>query len=104
MQECEVIFARALSRAEDLEIVNEARLHDEVIVTHDLDYGHLLAFSGQPKPSIIIFRTRNTKPGYMFERLKSSWIEVEKPLTAGTIVVLEDASLRIRNLPVSQFD
>jgi len=34
-------------RANDVAIIEEARAKSEVIVTHDLDYGHLLAFSGE---------------------------------------------------------
>ena len=40
-----------MSRATDSEIVAEARRTGEVIITHDLDYGHLLAFSGEQAPS-----------------------------------------------------
>jgi predicted nuclease of predicted toxin-antitoxin system len=49
-----------LERAEDPGIIAAARAGGEIIVTHDLDYGHLLAFSGEAGPSVIIFRVRNT--------------------------------------------
>lgn len=91
-----------LSQADDAAIVEEARRNKEVIVTHDLDYGHLLAFSGEPAPSVIIFRLRNTHPDDLFARIMSTWSEIEKPLFGGAIVVLEDAALRIRRLPISQ--
>jgi predicted nuclease of predicted toxin-antitoxin system len=58
-----------LERAEDPEIIAAARAGGEVIVTHDLDYGHLLAFSGEAGPSVIIFRVRNTHPDTSFEQL-----------------------------------
>jgi hypothetical protein len=44
----------------DTEIIKAAKSADEVIVTHDLDYGHLLAFSGEAAPSVIMFRRRFT--------------------------------------------
>jgi len=50
------------SKASDLEIVIEAKSNKEVIITHDLDYGHLLTFSGEKEPSVIIFRLRNSHP------------------------------------------
>src|SRR5439155_12530381 len=43
-----------LGRAPDEAIVQEARANGEVILTNDLDYGHLLAFSGLETPSVVI--------------------------------------------------
>ena len=91
----------AMSRASDTVILEEAKRNNEIIVTHDLDYGHLLAFSGEPAPSVIIFRLRNTHPDHLFARIADSWHEIEESLRNGAIVTLEDATLRIRSLPVS---
>lgn len=49
-----------------------------------------------------IFRLRNTHPDKLFARIMERWPEVEKPLLRGAIVVLEDAALRIRQLPIIQ--
>jgi predicted nuclease of predicted toxin-antitoxin system len=40
-----------LAEAADSVIVEIAKANGEVILTHDLDYGHLLAFSGDDRPS-----------------------------------------------------
>jgi len=42
---CRHVSDIGFSRAKDTEIVAEAKQTGEVIMTHDLDYGHLLAFS-----------------------------------------------------------
>jgi predicted nuclease of predicted toxin-antitoxin system len=89
-----------LERAEDPEIINAAKAGGEVIVTHDLDYGHFLAFSGQAAPSVIIFRVRNTHPEALLRRLAECWADIEEPLRCGAIVTVEDAAVRIRLLPV----
>ena len=89
-----------LARAEDIEIVAEAKQKQEIILTHDLDYGNLLAFSGESVPSVIIFRLRNTQPKNMFIRLVNTWSKIQLPLIKGAIVILEDATLRIRELPI----
>jgi len=91
-----------MDRASDAAIMEEARRNKEIIVTHDLDYGHLLAFSGEPTPSVIIFRLRNTHPKNLFVQIIGGWPEMEKPLLEGPIVVLEDTALRIRRLPITQ--
>lgn len=80
----------------------EARVHQEVIITHDLDYGHLLALSGESAPSVMIFRLRNTHPDNLFAQMMRVWAEIEGPLQRGAIVVLEDAALRVRPLPIHQ--
>ena len=89
-----------LARAEDIDIVAEAKEKQEIILTHDLDYGNLLAFSGELVPSVIIFRLRNTQPKNMFIRLINTWPKIQLPLIKGAIVILEDATLRIRELPI----
>jgi len=43
-----------LGEATDSTIVEIAKANGEVILTHDLDYGHLLAFSGDARPSVVI--------------------------------------------------
>lgn len=85
-----------MSRADDMEIVQEARRSQETIVTHDLDYGGLVNFLGERFPSVVIFRMRNTHPDNLLARLTGAWHRIEKALEEGAIVVLEDASLRIR--------
>lgn len=89
-----------MAQASDIAIMGEARGNEEIIVTHDLDYGHLLAFSGEPVPSVIIFRLRNTHPDNLFARIVGTWPEIEKPLLGGAIVALEDATFRVRRLPI----
>jgi predicted nuclease of predicted toxin-antitoxin system len=89
-----------MSRSTDAEIVAEARKTGEVIMTHDLDYGHLLAFSGEQSPSVIILRLRDLRTDEIMSRLDAVWKEIEGALADGSIVSLSDKSLRIRKLPI----
>ncbi len=41
-----------MSRASDAAILAEAVSRAECVITHDLDYGQLLAFSGHSAPSV----------------------------------------------------
>jgi len=97
---CRHVGDIGMARASDAAIVEEARASGEIIVTHDLDYGHLLAFSGEESPSVIILRIRNTHPENLSARLISIFPGIEEPLLRGAIVVLEDAAVRIRRLPI----
>lgn len=90
-----------LGTAPDTAMVEEARRAGEIILTHDLDYGHILAFSGFRSPSVVIFRTESTHSAHLAERLLREWPEIAAPLGEGAIVVIEDAALRIRRLPIN---
>jgi predicted nuclease of predicted toxin-antitoxin system len=49
------------NRTSDESILEIARQNDEIIITHDLDFGTSLAFSGLNKPSVILFRIHHNK-------------------------------------------
>lgn len=89
-----------MAAADDRRITQEAQTQHEIIVTHDLDYGTLLAFSEKVSPSVIIFRLHNVHPQHLFSRMMHVWSEIAEPLSEGALVVIEDAVLRIRKLPI----
>jgi predicted nuclease of predicted toxin-antitoxin system len=97
---CRHVADIGMSRAKDLEIVAEAKRTGETILTHDLDYGHLLAFSGESAPSVVILRLRDLRTEEIMSRLDAVWGDIESPLLEGAIVSLSDKSLRIRALPI----
>ena len=97
---CRHVGDIGMSRAKDAEIVAEAKRTREVIMTHDLDYGHLLAFSGEKAPSVIILRLRDLRTDEILSRIDAIWKDIEHPLLEGAIVSLSDKSLRIRTLPI----
>jgi len=97
---CRHVGDIGMSRAKDIEIVTEAKRTNEVILTHDLDYGHLLAFSGEKAPSVIILRLRDLRSDDVISRMEAVWTDIERPLLDGAIVSLSDKSLRIRTLPI----
>lgn len=100
--DCRHVGDIGMAQASDLAITENARTSGEVILTHDLDYGYLLAFSGESVPSVVIFRLRDTHPKNLFARLTGTWHEIEKPLLEGAIVVMEDSAFRIRGLPITR--
>jgi predicted nuclease of predicted toxin-antitoxin system len=98
--DCRHVDDIGMAQVSDLIIMKEARENREIIVTHDLDYGDLLAFSGETNPSVIIFRIRNTHVDNLFKQIVEAWGEIERPLTEGAVITFEDAALRIRKLPI----
>ena len=97
---CRHVGDIGMSRAKDVDIVSEAKRTGETIITHDLDYGHLLAFSGESAPSVIILRLRDLRTAEVITRIDAVWGDIESPLLKGAVVSLSDKSLRIRTLPI----
>ena len=95
---------RGLARALDEEIVEHARARGEVIVTNDLDYGRILAFSGASGPSVVTLRLRDTHPERLFARLQQVLPALEERLAAGCVATVEDSTVRVRVLPVTAGD
>jgi predicted nuclease of predicted toxin-antitoxin system len=56
------LHQEGLDRLSDSEILKQARLVGSILLTHDLDFGDLLAASEAELPSVIIFRLRNMRP------------------------------------------
>lgn len=86
--------------APDSEILELARQRDAVVITQDLDFSALLALSGYDRPSLITLRLTNTDPYLVSERLKQVLGQVEQRLNEGCAVTVDDANIRIRNLPI----
>ncbi len=93
-----------MAHANDATIVAEAKSRGECVITHDLDYGQLLAFSGDSAPSVLIFRLRRADTKLMHERMTAAWGEIEEGLTSGAVVVIEEAATRIHRLPIAKHE
>ena len=91
-----------MAKSQYAAILVEAQSRGECIITHDLDYGQLLAFSGDSTPSVLIFRLRRVDIPQLFERIHATWSEIEEPLASGAVVIIEEVAIRVRRLPVSK--
>ena len=92
---------RGLQSGENETIFELARVEGRVLVSADTDIGTMLALSGARTPSVVPFR-RGTgcKPETQAAILLSNLPKVKEALEAGSVVVLEDARIRIRRLPI----
>lgn len=98
---CRLVTEAGDPRMDDTEILELARENDEVILTHDLDFGTLLAFSKYNKPSVIIFRIEKINSRIFYQLIADNWETIEGPLSQGAIVIIEPHSVRIRSLPIT---
>ena len=82
------------------EIIAKAKKEDRIVLTCDLDFGDILAASGDSNPSVIIFRLENETPINVNKRLAQVLQESSRALEAGAIVLVEEARHRVRSLPI----
>lgn len=89
-----------MAKSRDREILEYAAKNDMVVLTADLDFGDILAFTGYNKPSVTIFRLKDPSPDHVNSLLLSAISHIKDSLDKGSIVVIDDYRIRIRELPV----
>jgi len=88
-----------MARAHDQAIVELARLQTRIILTHDLDFGALMAASGRQLPSVIIFRLGDMRPLNVAKYLELLLIHYADDLMVGAILSVNEQRVRVRRLP-----
>ena len=86
----------------DFKICDLAALTNEIILTHDTDFGTILALSGANKPSVILFRWQIITLITVFQFLEKYLIELENDLNEGCLIAVDDNKMRIRLLPLKK--
>lgn len=89
-----------LHRLPDDAIFEKAFREQRIILTFDLDFGEILACSGDKHISVILFRLLNTRTPHVIDRLKKVLEDTADALQEGAIVVVEESRHRIRRLPI----
>ena len=86
--------------ASDAEIMGYARTHDYVVLTHDLDFGTILAATQGDKPSVVQIRADDIAPEAIGSRLISAVRQVEAELESGALLTVDPNRARLRILPL----
>ena len=90
-----------LAHASDDEILDHALGNDRVIISHDTDFGSLLAFRRLSAPSFILMRSSDPLTvEQQAELILANLVSVREDLNAGAIVVFARGHLRSRRLPL----
>jgi predicted nuclease of predicted toxin-antitoxin system len=99
----DAVYVRSLglSRAPDEIVFERAAAESRVVVSADTDFGTLLALTNARSPSVLLLRRGTPRRGAPVAALLSRVLpDVQEPLTAGAVVVIDLGRVRVRTLPV----
>lgn len=88
------------ANAPDQIILKWAREHGYVIITHDLDFGAILAATRASIPSVIQFRTQNIFPEFLEDLAIKALQQYQSLLEQGALIVVDTHKARARILPL----
>jgi predicted nuclease of predicted toxin-antitoxin system len=98
--DCVHLTEQGLERLPDTQIIAKAAAERRIVLTHDLDFGRLLALSGLAGPSIITFRLSDMRPSNVLNRLLNTLDAFGADLEKGAALVITDRGIRRRTLPI----
>jgi predicted nuclease of predicted toxin-antitoxin system len=88
------------ANASDREIMTWAKNNDYVIVTHDLDFGTILAIYRETAPSVIQIRTQDLLAADFSVLLIDVLRRFTKELKSGALITVEPNRSKVRILPI----
>ena len=91
---------QGLRELPDEEILSKARSENRIVLTMDLDFGYLLALSGDRTPRVILFRLSDERSENVNEKLDQALTQFGNDLELGPIVSVGDDAIRARRLPI----
>jgi predicted nuclease of predicted toxin-antitoxin system len=92
---------QALQRLPDTEIVAKAVAEDRIVLTHDLDFGRIVALSQARAPSVVTFRLDDMRAGEVNRQLDEIIARFAADLERGALISVSDQGIRVRHLPAT---
>ncbi|MBX3436225.1 MAG: DUF5615 family PIN-like protein [Planctomycetaceae bacterium] len=86
--------------ASDRQIMDWAVANGCVVLTHDLDFGTILALTHRSGPSVVQLRGQDVLPDRMGNLVVAALAQHETELESGALIVVEEAKNRVRILPI----
>lgn len=87
--------------APDSELFDWAADNAHIVMTHDLDFGAMLATRAAVAPSVLQIRARSHMPSDIGGIVLKSLTQFETDLDRGAIVTLDAARSKVRALPLT---
>jgi predicted nuclease of predicted toxin-antitoxin system len=89
-----------IASAPDYEIMQRALNESRVVLTHDLDYGAMLAATQAAGPSVVQVRTQDVRTQSLAPMLIPLLRNYENELDSGALLIVDEANSRVRLLPL----
>jgi len=86
--------------APDAQIMAHALAHDFIVLTHDLDFGAILAATQGEKPSVVQLRADNVSPDAIGPQVLIALRQMEADLRDGALLTVDPQRTRLRVLPL----
>lgn len=90
------------ANAPDAEVMGYAVEHDCVLLTHDLDFSAILAFTQETKPSVIQLRTEDVRTEAAGPKVVAAIRHTSSDLRTGAVLSVGSNQTRIRMLPLKK--
>lgn len=88
--------------APDVEIMEYAASHEYIVLTHDLDFGAILAATQGNKPSVIQVRASDISPTAIARQVISALHQMRVELFEGALLSIDLHRTRLRLLPLGR--
>jgi len=90
-----------LHRLTDNLIIEKAITEDRIILTADMDFGQILAFTKTTSVSVIQFRLFDLSPENITSKLKIVFDKFSTQLNAGNVIItIQENKIRFKKLPI----
>ncbi|EGO80784.1 hypothetical protein XFEB_02355 [Xylella fastidiosa EB92.1] len=86
--------------AQDLEIMAYASANNYMVLTHDLDFGAILAATHGEKPSVVQIRAEDISPDVIGKQIVIALRQMAAELEEGALVTVDPNRTRLRLLPL----
>jgi predicted nuclease of predicted toxin-antitoxin system len=92
--------AVGVANASDASIMAFAKANGYVVLTHDLDFGTILAATQGEKPSVVQIRAEDVSPDTIGQPVMDALRQMEAELERGALVTIDPSRTRVRVLPL----
>jgi predicted nuclease of predicted toxin-antitoxin system len=90
-----------MAAAADVDILMRAAAEHRVVISADSDFATLLALRAERCPSLILVKmTMHRRPADQADMLLRNLPPLERSLEDGCVAVIENARVRVRQLPI----
>jgi len=88
-------------RAQDEVVLAWARAHRHVLLTHDLDFGMILAATVGAAPSVIQVRAQDVLPARLGHLVCQLLRQYDDLIRKGALITMDESTTRARILPLA---